>query len=356
MAQFPDFDTAGWPEPNYESPERRGNTMLAVNLVAASLALITAAMRIYTRLFITRWFGADDVFIIFALIFALSVVALFCTATLKFGFDRHMWDLQPDLAAGTGKIVFLHNILFVSAANATHVSWLCFYYRVVLDSDIEWFRNLLHLSVAAIMSLFIVFLSLAIRLCMPIKAMWAFPPVEDARCLRKGQITVSGGIIKTLIDFMLIALPVPLLMRLTMRTRQRRGLLALIGLGIVVPAAGSVRIYNNYQMYFVSTDRTWVLYRAYSASALEGSLGIICACVPTLRPVLSSFLEWAFEPFSELGRARRSDPSGSTQPKLGTEEPRSPLDGRVKSMASRDPIAMIMEEDEKDGGGGMGGG
>jgi hypothetical protein len=105
-------------------------------------------------------------------------------AATKYQLDRHIWDVPPEQVAGTtneatlrsmliltmlaeqGRITYVHNILFILAANATHVSWLCFYYRLTTDSGIEWFRGILHASVAGIIALFAIFLALAVRLCL----------------------------------------------------------------------------------------------------------------------------------------------------------------------------------------------
>jgi hypothetical protein len=51
------------------------------------------------------------------------------------------------------------------AANNTHISWMCFYYRLSSNAGVEWFRKTLHASVGIIMGLFAIYLALAVRLC-----------------------------------------------------------------------------------------------------------------------------------------------------------------------------------------------
>lgn len=109
----------------------------------------------------------------------------------------------------------------------------------------------------------------------PVNALWAFPPIRDAQCLRRAEITFAGAIVKTIIDVILILLPIPLVLKMTMRNTQRLALLTLLSLGIVVTAAGGVRIYYVHKMYFVSDDRTWYAYSAYFAGCLEHSVGIV---------------------------------------------------------------------------------
>lgn len=64
---------ASWPPPNYVDPETRGLGLLIVNIVFASLATVSVALRLYTRLRITASFGMDDVFEVIALVRAFHL-------------------------------------------------------------------------------------------------------------------------------------------------------------------------------------------------------------------------------------------------------------------------------------------
>jgi hypothetical protein len=57
-----------WPTPNYKDPVTRGSALIVINYTLAIITFIIVALRLYTRLFIIRWFGLDDVFIILALV------------------------------------------------------------------------------------------------------------------------------------------------------------------------------------------------------------------------------------------------------------------------------------------------
>jgi hypothetical protein len=57
-----------WPAPNYTDPTTRGEALLIVNLVFISIAFITVGLRLYTRIWIKRWFGWDDAAIVVALV------------------------------------------------------------------------------------------------------------------------------------------------------------------------------------------------------------------------------------------------------------------------------------------------
>lgn len=60
---------ATYPTPNYVNPETKGPDLLVANCVMFSIASVVVALRIHTRVFISRCFGADDVFILLAMVF-----------------------------------------------------------------------------------------------------------------------------------------------------------------------------------------------------------------------------------------------------------------------------------------------
>jgi hypothetical protein len=57
---------ASWPTPNYDHPVSRGDGMVIASAVFGAVGTIATALRLYTRGWITRTLGADDVLIFFA--------------------------------------------------------------------------------------------------------------------------------------------------------------------------------------------------------------------------------------------------------------------------------------------------
>jgi hypothetical protein len=59
---------AHWPMPNYTDPHTRGPALLVINLAFIAICTIMVALRMYARVIVVRWFGWDDIFILFALV------------------------------------------------------------------------------------------------------------------------------------------------------------------------------------------------------------------------------------------------------------------------------------------------
>jgi hypothetical protein len=68
MRDIPPEVILSWPTPNYENPVTRGHALVVVNAIFIALVVIVVVLRLYTRIFIKRWFGSDDIFILLALV------------------------------------------------------------------------------------------------------------------------------------------------------------------------------------------------------------------------------------------------------------------------------------------------
>jgi len=89
---------ASWPTPNYIDPKDvRGNELLIVSSVFFPLALAMVALRMYTRLRISKCFGVDDVLLLMA-VFPSGCIAISTVLSVtKWGWDRHIWDVPLHL-------------------------------------------------------------------------------------------------------------------------------------------------------------------------------------------------------------------------------------------------------------------
>ena len=55
-----------WPVPNYVNPQKKGPEIWIVSSIFVAFATFCVGMRLYTRVFIRRWFGLDDALILLA--------------------------------------------------------------------------------------------------------------------------------------------------------------------------------------------------------------------------------------------------------------------------------------------------
>jgi hypothetical protein len=85
---------------------------------------------------------------------------------------------------------------------------------------------------------------------------------------------------------MIYALPIPTLFRLSLPMPQRIGLVSLFSIGGVIIVAGSFRAYWVHYTLFETYDATWEGFNVWVWTAVETNVGVICGCIPALKPLL----------------------------------------------------------------------
>ncbi|KAF2431911.1 hypothetical protein EJ08DRAFT_696058 [Tothia fuscella] len=276
---------ASYPPANYINPETRGNSLIIVNGVFLGLMTVGVILRIFTRTVVRRWFGWDDVFIILAYLFTIGLNIAIDIGVNKSGWNRHVYDIPIASIGPSLKLAFWAKLLFANASFFTMLSLLAFYYRLIADTHDSGFRIALHLAVAFNTACYLSVLFAQIFICYPVKDYWTFPEPPGAKCLEEGPVTLASGCLKTFADLLITTLPIPLILRMNMQKRQRYGVAALLALGYIASIAGIVRTYFTYRTFYQTYDVTWWEYPGFLCAALENDLGVICACIPTLRPL-----------------------------------------------------------------------
>ena len=178
---------------------------------------------------------------------------------------------------------------------SAHISLLCFYYRLIHESGMRWFRRVILATIGLSVSLWLTSLLLIvfkglyvvthsiavlkslrlittnIRLA---PAYWTLPSHHNRLPERAALLTACFA--KIGMDMLITTLPIPIIMRMKMDSRKRRGVAILLGLGYVVAAAGGWRSYFSYRA--VSDpfwDVTWWQYPAFFAATVEIDLAIV---------------------------------------------------------------------------------
>jgi hypothetical protein len=86
----------------------------------------------------------------------------------------------------------------------------------------------------------------------------------------------AGSVVNIFTDFLTTVVPIPLIWRLKLPTRQRMAVIAIFGLGLMVNVVASVRTYYVWKDMIESYDQTWYAWPIAVAGAIEINLGIVC--------------------------------------------------------------------------------
>jgi hypothetical protein len=108
----------------------------------------------------------------------------------------------------------------------------------------------------------------------------------DGDCIAEGPPLVTQTVVNVITDFMIYTLPIPTLFSLSLPMIQRIGLVVLFSVGGIIVVAGSFRAYWVHYVLYETYDATWYGYEIWLWTAIETNVGVICGCIPALKPLL----------------------------------------------------------------------
>ncbi|KAF3356324.1 hypothetical protein VdG1_06418 [Verticillium dahliae VDG1] len=318
------------------------NTARIVSIVTVFhvIALTTIALRIYARVWVIRNPGADDWVMLLCAACAMGGWSIFIIQA-HYGLGKHQDTIEtPDFK------IFQHAGFWqsiISAAGALMWLKISIALNLLRLSQNKWYTWSLWATIGltaiyCIGGMFPFFLR-----CRPMAGFWDKSLKPDCYDI---QLFITFGIINTAFniftDVVLATLPIPIIWNLQMKRRVRLSVIVILSLGYFAVAMGIVKAI--YQIAYGSNPDKTFEQSVQFWGFLQLQLGIIAACAPALKPLVSRFLK-----LSTAGDHRY--PSGRSQPpgSIGLQT----IGG--SGPARRHTMKPSFESDERVSGGSDGG-
>ncbi|KAJ5668492.1 uncharacterized protein N7477_007062, partial [Penicillium maclennaniae] len=294
-------------------------------------AIIAVTLRFAARYVSRAGFWWDDYTILTALAINLAMVAVRWSQILLWGAGQHAYDLPVETVEAFAKSFLAVQIIYFTNAVFTKASLLFLYYRIF--GIIKGFRWALGTAGFLVIGYYIACDITSIAGCLPVNKFW--DPSVPGRCINQVEFFRYNGVANMLLDVVVLCLPYPMAWRLQATARQKLILTVMFLLGGFVVVASILRV-TSFDFHTFD-DPTYVNAMPSTWSSIEQSVGIICACLPTLRPLLRS---WSGNPKRNNTHVRKR--TGCVFPK------RVPLMGRSsqgdeesKSVSPVPPVAPV---------------
>lgn len=175
--------------------------------------------------------------------------------------------------------------------------------------------------------------------CSPVDAAWNVGRYDNARCIPLLTEFICAAPVNVITDLAILALPIPVLTSMRLPSRQKTILVLTFTLGIFVTIVDVVRIYYLQRAITevprgVSSDPRvsfggqvnfpWNASLSFMWSVVEVNVGMTCACVPTLKPLILKLLPaMLYDPdgtrsmsSAAKGPGDAESPISSTQPEI----------------------------------------
>ncbi|RYP64867.1 hypothetical protein DL771_008582 [Monosporascus sp. 5C6A] len=280
----------------------RGPAVFAVTTGTIVLASVFVGARIVSRVGIVRRWSWDDYFIVLAWILAFGL-SFSVQLGSRNGLGRHDVDIPAEYWGTLRRCEYTFSILYNPALMATKTSVLVFYLR--LSKNTERVLRLASWVVLGIVNVAgIVLTVMNIFQCRPVHA--AFETyVDKPQCIPLLTEFICSAPVNIVTDLAILALPLPVLTGMRLPRRQKIILVLTFTLGVFITVVDVVRIYylqqavtevsptasiNPAATFGDQPDFAWNASLSLMWSAVEVNIGVACACVPTLKPLIIRIL------------------------------------------------------------------
>ncbi|KAK4555641.1 hypothetical protein LTR86_007394 [Recurvomyces mirabilis] len=262
-----------------DSVARRQSELVGVYIGMVVPATAFVAVRLAFRQWLMKGaLGSDDWAIVIAIVLTWIHTGL-GLAWVANGFGKHAVDIPKQDLHKALMYWYIFQIIYNFVVGFTKLSIALLYLRIFGDGN-RWFRpTAIGTSIVIVVGA-VAFAIPSIIECHPIHRTW--DRTLPGTCFPLLPYWYAHAVFNVLCDVWLIVLPLPVIKQLQMRTWQKVGLGATFGVGGFVIFTAIMRIINLAESA-ASTEPTWGSVSAFIWAELEGGVGIICACLPTLR-------------------------------------------------------------------------
>ncbi|KAG9698130.1 hypothetical protein KCU95_g2866, partial [Aureobasidium melanogenum] len=291
---------------NLTNPDSTGYQQTICNIICVIFVTIFVSMRIYTRIKLVKCVSWDDYLMILAtLVFYLDVVSF--QYLVKVGLGKHLWNVRvADFSPAFLEVWTFAAMIYSVCMLIVKMSVLMLYRRLF---PIENFRYLWWICAFCTVGYGLGAIFSSLFACVPVRANWDLA-IPASRCINKKAFYIGNGVMNISTDLMILALPIPIVWRLTLELRQKIILSIVFTLGSISCVISLVRLLSIVTWIRVGDDDiTYTLQSIVVWSEIELAACILCANAPCLRPFFNTHL-----PFLSLHTHRFSSSNEKSNP------------------------------------------
>ncbi|KAF2439686.1 hypothetical protein P171DRAFT_524784 [Karstenula rhodostoma CBS 690.94] len=263
--------------------------LLSVSIIFPLLSLLAVLLRFWARRLRSSP-KADDWVIVCAQVFCFGLGINTIVGVAKGVIGKPQQALGPQKAVVLLKIVYGDSFLCFTALAIVKVSILLFYKRVFATKGFFLAANIM---ICVTLAWFTGSIFALLFSYYPISTHWSLRPDPAAKKIDFQAFLVTHASLDLVLDIAILCLPIPAITTLQMEIRRKIALIAIFWLGAFCAVAEAVRIYYFHRFLYEDISKHADAFGPVVANVLiwsrvEPCMSVIAACLPTLRPVISS--------------------------------------------------------------------
>ncbi|CAO1599702.1 hypothetical protein XANCAGTX0491_003418 [Xanthoria calcicola] len=318
----------------------QGPRVLAAAVIVSVLATSAVAVRLACRRHLKVAVSYDDYIIIIGLVIAV-VQCVLQGYSVALGTGKHLIRIGLADTKTYVKVTYAFQFLMSASMIFIKLSILLFYRRLFPreNTTARWRTCHWSLCIASVGVGVIQCFGIAFQ-CTPVAYFWD-RTIPGGHCINMMAFFRFANIANLLTDILILAMPIPIVWSLRLDRQKKFGVCGLFLLGGFVCVASIMRFYYL-ESVGKGVDPTWDNVDVMIWSTVEPCVGVVCACLPVMGPLLRTHI------MSFTTSVFRSDSKWSKEASSGF----SAQSGSAHTGASRDRKSFGKIGERGKGGGG----
>ncbi|KAI0487113.1 hypothetical protein F4859DRAFT_468204 [Xylaria cf. heliscus] len=278
---------------NLINPESRAWNVLLTIGITIGPAIILVVLRFYARLRLARSLGVDDYVCGLATASTLTFNGLVLSFLDKPGggaLGPHIWDVSVLKLLEYQWPAIVESVILRISNTLIKVSLLTFYLRIF--NPVPRVKWLIWIGLAAVIAFGLAVLIGTFIICYPESGdnnNSDLPPTLPQRCNTEiPNWTTAGSIFSVVTDLYIFFIPVHLLPSLRLSRKRKAAVFGVFLIGSFACFAGVTNLTIRFVKYLPTNqnDFTYNVIDTYITKVAEINIGLICACMPVVSPVV----------------------------------------------------------------------
>ncbi|GAP91121.1 putative integral membrane protein [Rosellinia necatrix] len=255
--------------------------LIASYIVLDLLAIFAVALRFYAARLVGRETRSHDYFCVLSLVALLGYTTCTLIGTIDGGIGLHISEVSPAQLTIALKSFFASQFFWAISIASFRLAILLLYIEIFSVS--KFFQWAVWASVAVVCAFFVGSIITTLTICRPIALNWD-KTITNGTCGDIGVAELVAAAFNTVLDVVIVALPLPVIWRLQLPTHKKVAITVTFGLGLGISAINLVRVYKVISCNL--TDFTYCTLDSAILTVAEMGVGITVACVPSLAPLI----------------------------------------------------------------------
>ncbi|KAH7410677.1 CFEM domain-containing protein [Cadophora sp. MPI-SDFR-AT-0126] len=249
----------------------------------AALSGVAIVLRVISKVTTRMDFGLDDYSIFATFIAGIPSSVLVVHGLTSNGLGKDIWTLRPNDITNYLRAFYVMEILYFLQLFLLKLSILFFYLRIFPAPS---FRRILWATVVFDILFGVVFIIVGIFQCNPISYYWGqWDGLHRGKCINVNGLGWSNAVISIILDFWMLGLAISQLLHLQLHWKKKLGVGLMFVVGTFITVVSILRL-QSLLHFAKSFNVTWDNLPVTIWSLVEINVGIICACMPSLRVLL----------------------------------------------------------------------